>query len=98
MNGYIVSVLYLQLLAVSSILCVLFWAKAMLTSVINSLFEVDGKRGLRLMQQSKLRHCNKNGNQHSHKRDFKSAVTVVGCMFGCGFVLCVLFMFFFFLP
>lgn len=67
-----------------------FWAKAMLTSVINSLFEVDGKRGLRLMQQSKLRYCNKNGNKHSHKRDFKSAVTVVGCMFGCCFVLCVL--------
>lgn len=44
------SILYLGLLAVSSILCVLFWAKAVLISVINSLFEVDGKRGLRLMQ------------------------------------------------
>lgn len=47
------SILYLGLLAVSTVLSVLFYfffAKATFFSVINSLFEVGGERGLRLMQ------------------------------------------------
>lgn len=47
--GCAVSILYLGLLAVRTVLSLLFFfAKATLISVINSLFEVDGERGLRL--------------------------------------------------